>query len=115
MLRFVLGICACSLAAFGCDSNSDDGHGNDEHGHESGELSEACNAIMEACHTKDPGEAGNPISECHGAAHDNNVEYCEMNRADCVAKCDAAPTIGATTSGGEGSTGSTGGSSSSHG
>lgn len=91
LLGVVLGL------ALSC--TTDDGEGD------SGAVyPEACDAIIDACHTKDDG-SDDAISSCHSAAHDADVDECNARLEECVALCDAAPPVG----GGETGYESTGG------
>ena len=55
-----------------------------------------CDAIINACHTKDDGSGGD-ITECHEGAHDtvgtNDFSFCGANKSRCVALCDAAEEV----------------------
>jgi len=74
---------AAALAVVAC-SDEHDGHDD---------LAAECQAIIDACHTKDDGTPGE-LHECHETAHDvGTKEACAPVQADCVALCNAAPTI----------------------
>ena len=55
-----------------------------------------CDAIIDACHTKDDGSGGD-LTECHEGAHDtvgtNDFSFCAANKSRCVALCNAAEEV----------------------
>lgn len=56
-------------------------------------LPKPCQDIVLACHPKDDG-TNKEINDCHETAHDKGTESaCQAVRADCVAKCTAAPAL----------------------
>ncbi|MCA9647108.1 MAG: hypothetical protein KC492_40745, partial [Myxococcales bacterium] len=74
-----------------------------------------CDAIIDACHTKDDGASGE-LTTCHETAHETgegtDYTYCAANKARCIALCDAAPVVN---TGGTGGTGGSGTGGHSHG
>ncbi len=55
-------------------------------------VDNACEGIIEACHTKDDGSVEN-INDCHTVGHDGVEADCQAQYQDCVALCDAAPEV----------------------
>lgn len=54
-----------------------------------------CDAIIDACHDKDPGTGD--INVCHETAHDlvlgSDFSYCAANKSRCVSLCNAAAEV----------------------
>lgn len=84
-------VCAAMLGLgllVGC--GDDHSHDEDEDGHDHGEYTEACQAIIDACHDID--DATDPdIVECHtDIAHENHDAMCVSEGERCIALCEAA-------------------------
>ena len=56
-------------------------------------IDDACEAIIDACHTKDDGSV-QAINDCHTVGHDGVDADCQAQHDDCVALCGAAPEVG---------------------
>ena len=56
-------------------------------------IENACQGIIDACHTKDDGSDA-AINDCHSLAHDGDDAACSPRYEECVAVCDEAPEVG---------------------
>lgn len=90
VLSLALGL--STLAGCGDDhDHGDEGDAGDHH-HHGEELTEACQAITDACHDIDDGTG--EAAACHVIAHENHDDDCVSERTRCVALCDAAAADG---------------------
>jgi hypothetical protein len=87
MVAALLGLVV--LAGCGDDDPADTDGAVDEGGsHPENLASEACQAIMDACHDVDTGEG--EISECHEIAHADVDSDCMAESDRCIDLCEAA-------------------------
>jgi hypothetical protein len=89
----VIGLCV--LSGCGDDHSHDEGDGHHD------DYTEACQAIIDACHDIDDGTDPD-IAECHAEwAHENDDAMCVSEGERCIGLCEAAAGDAGSHDGGE--------------
>jgi hypothetical protein len=93
----VSALAAGPLAVAACSGDDGEEGGEHDHGdHGDGgdpyaDRGPVCLSIIDACHTKDPGLAGE-VNTCHTAGHDGTEAECQSAVDDgCIDTCNEAP------------------------
>jgi hypothetical protein len=90
-----LSILGAGVAACSSDETAGHDHDDDHEFLDFCSLPKPCQNIVAACHSKDDGVSDAEIHECHETGHDVGTEAaCSKVEADCVQRCNDAPSLG---------------------
>jgi len=89
MKSWLLALSAVGIFVIACGHDDDDDHSHSPTGEHTSPFA-SCQAILDACHSKDVGEG--PSHDCHEVAHDTgaNEAGCAAKKTECVATCNAS-------------------------